>query len=72
MALPSMISEAPLEYTYQCHDRWSKARPSDIRGEGGGLAKDWIEAHISGVEGLDAVLVTEPELVPAAGSKISY
>ena len=29
------------------------SRPSEGRGI-------WIEAHISGVEGLDAVLVTEP------------
>lgn len=34
---------------------------------GGGLAKEWIGAHISGVEGLDSVLVTEPSRIGSAG-----
>jgi hypothetical protein len=57
MALPSMTSEAPLEYTFASIEK------RRVRGRGDGAASRELvpvegRTHVSGVEGLDAVFIT--------------
>ena len=57
MALPSTISEAPLEYT-------CAVAPGHPMSHDSAVCFSPVRTHIGRVEGLDAIFVTEPNWDP--------